>query len=821
MAIRLSRPARQWAQMTYTSADSPHAPGGWGVKETTADLTASMVERLMSGVSTRLDGIPELSTFPSDRELEARPRRLAYSLVDGRVTLWHAVEAGNDASGRPGNVFAHIATETAQGTATRPIQYWRSPDWLVPFGAPEVANARIPSSLSADGVVNPDAFLDFIKVGDRLFVLRWLLDAVSWAVRTSSCAVLLTETPDQAVGWLAAFSYLTAPQLAQQMSFVTFERAHTLSLATLQGFHVICVPRVDVARLVEMSEPFLLLDPRWDLDERAAAERTSWTLPTGRSVPTTCWQEWALDLASLDREHALAVLAATEKVGGQLPAGAEVPLHWPLAVAMMLDEQSVIMAREEKIQEILGFTPSEVLGLPACTALVDELVRTLDAEGWRSFLAANRDRAALCELATARLLTCVLRSPSETDPAMVMTPMLLTGRSRAELRKPVLEAVARAATLAAGAPEDVMEAARITGVLLSMGLQPVPENDVDIPALEPVVDRLRLQLRSPELASRSGDVARLHPQLTSDSRIQATEHGEREARARARTSPPRHHGPAAPSLDVAPHERMGTSSDSWLRDQICDDIAQIFYGMPAGTPECAAIARAVYVAAGLGRGDSPTVDELARKPFLALACANSLVGPDQCLQQILEHAEQIIALNREPSASRFLGQPHLSAAMQRALTCVAVLQCLRPESALTEAPSVEIVARLVEAQEEAHVAALVHLFAPGPEAVTEPATAQYHWAARLIVASAQAEWLGDRSALTIRTGGGDCLGLAVSRRLVRSTTFSATRLRDAIDSQKSAITDERTRAQIHHRISDPMVPTLWPWPVIDANPQRS
>jgi hypothetical protein len=730
MAIRISRPVKQWAQMTYTSADSPDVTGrgGWGVKEATSDLTPLMVDRLRSGVSTRLDGVPELSKFPSDKELAARARRMAYRLDDERVTLWHAVEAGNDASGRPGNVFAHVAVEPVEGTATRPIEYWRSADWLVPFGAPEVANARIPSALRPDGIINREAFLDFIEVGERLFVLRWLLDAVAWAVRTSSTAVLVTETADEAAGWLAAFSYLTAPQLAQQISFVTFERAHTLHFAIQQGFCVICLPRVDLKHLEEMQEPFLLLDPRWDLDEREAAEQKAWRLPTGRSMPTTRWQEWALDLASLDREHALAVLSEMDQVGSQLPSGDDVPLHWPLAVAMMLDERSVIIARGEKVQEILGSTPTELLNLPACALLMDELVSDLDEAGWRDFLATNLDRAALRESV-------------------------------------VLAAVARAKKLSEGGVDDVMEAGRITSLLLDFKLQPVPENDADIPPLEPVLDLLQQRLQAPELASRHAKIALFNAQLT---------------------------------VDATPADRMDTRGEYSLRDQISDDIAQVFSGMQVGTDECAVLARAVYIAAGLKPGVLPAVEELARKPFLALACANSLVGSDISMGLLLEHGKHILALSREPAMSALQRQPGLSAAIQTVLILFAVLQSLQQGPCPTESMTVETVAPLIRSREETHIEALVHMFESGPGPA--PEIHPLGWAARMIVASALALSLGQRSVLTIPTYGGDHLGWVVSRRLAKSSRVSSGGLMGEIDVKLLTIADTSARADVEARI---------------------
>src|SRR5665647_2013088 len=768
MAIRISRPVKPWAQMTHTSSDSASVtgPGGWGVKETTSDLTKPMIEQLMSGVCTRLDGVPELSRFPSDKELQARPRRLAYRPVDGRVTLWHAAEAGNDATGRPGNVFAHVAVEAAGGTATRPIDYWRSPDWLVPFGSQEVAKARIPSSLEPDSTISREAFFELIGDARRLFVLRWLLDSVAWAVRESNNAVLVTETADEAAGWITAFSYLTAPQLAQRISFVTFERAQTLNFAMQQGFHVICVPRVDCERLVDMQEPFLLLDPQWDLDEGEAAEGRPWRLPTGQSIPSTPWQTWVLDLASLDREHALAVLSDTERLGNQFPSGpdalAAVPMHWPLSVAMMIDEQSVIMPREDKIQEILGSTPTELLDLPECTSLLDELISSLDAKRLRKFLATNSDKAALRKLATDR-------------------------------------AVARADAMSGRGSDDVMEAARIVSLLLDFGLQPVPEKDADIPPLEPVVERLKLRLGSSELADRHEEIAHFNPLLkraTGDRRPapeppQPNHHSPLTISEPAPTA--RDHGSVGLLADVALADRTVTSRQPSFPDKISRDLARIFEEMSPGTAQTA---RAVYLVAGLPFGVLPTTDQLATKPFLALACANSLIGPNNRPTLLLEHQEQILALSAESSTAALAVQRGLSDKIQTVLTCLAVLHSLTPDRCRTEPISAETLAVLIKAREQAHLAALVRMFEPGPK--SEPEDDSLGWAAHMIVASVQARTLEERSVLTIPTSEGDSLGWAVSRRLAMSAGLPSAKLVAEIDIKMKLIPDEAVPVSYTH-----------------------
>jgi hypothetical protein len=653
MTIPRGRPTATWAQLTCTSADAPDSgtPGGWGVKETSPGLSRDLVRRMMSGVSARLDGVPGLSKFPSDRELEGRSRRLAYCLVDGHVTLWHSVEAGNDASGRRGNVFVHAVSEALKATATRPIDYWRSEDWLVPFGVQEVASARIPESIGRGAGATIRAFLDFLLTGEvpRVFVLPWLLAAVEEAVRTSTSAVIITDSPDEAAGWLAAFSYLTAPQLAQRISFVTFERADNVHSAMEQGLHLICVPRVDAGRLAELDGNFLVLDPRADLDERKAAHTGVWTLTSGHTVPVTQWQTWVLDLASLDqdRSHATDVLAAMDVVGAQLPAGAAVPMHWPLAVAMMLDERSVIMSREVRIEEILAVTPTELLDLPVCTLLLDELVSAVAPDRWQEFLEAHIDKAGLCEFVTARRLGVALERSSPSELTMGFASASLTSRSRTGLREIALAAALRAVDLSVGEPDDVLEAARIVTLLLDFELRPLPENDAGVPVLEPVIDRLRESLAAPEWLERRGDLGGLHRLLTGQQ--------ARGGPAEIPTAPINERVGPSPVLQPVEHQVVHPESEQALRDEICRNLARLFREKPAGSVESVAIAEAVYVAAGQRRDWVPAVDDLARHPFLAQAYANLVAAADQTSRFLSDNQEQIrllvsdrVALSDQP-----------------------------------------------------------------------------------------------------------------------------------------------------------------------------
>ncbi len=138
--------AGRFGQLTYSSFDRGDGRGGWQVKETSGALTPDEVQTLSSRVATRFDAGVEVGPFPTPDEVVALPRRLVYAPVPGHgMGYWHTAPAGADASGRPGNVFAHVLLDRAPATvdALRPVDLWRSPDWLTPFNSEQVLAAAL------------------------------------------------------------------------------------------------------------------------------------------------------------------------------------------------------------------------------------------------------------------------------------------------------------------------------------------------------------------------------------------------------------------------------------------------------------------------------------------------------------------------------------------------------------------------------------------------------------------------------------------------------------------------------------------------------
>src|SRR5688572_30526320 len=113
-----------WFQLTYASSEAaPGRSGGWDVQQLTPGTPSALESQMRAGVTTRLEALDALDEFPTAAELAARTRRLAFRFDDDGAgsVWWHAVDAGKDATGRPGNVFTHAVAVSGQPDTLRPI----------------------------------------------------------------------------------------------------------------------------------------------------------------------------------------------------------------------------------------------------------------------------------------------------------------------------------------------------------------------------------------------------------------------------------------------------------------------------------------------------------------------------------------------------------------------------------------------------------------------------------------------------------------------------------------------------------------------------
>jgi hypothetical protein len=492
--------------MTYTSADSVAGTrGGWGVKDVSTGASDEVITELRLGVTTRMQEVVETSRFATGAQLHDRPRRLMSRLAEDRVSMWHASAAGPDATGRPGNVFTHAVRQESHVPLLRPIEYWRSESWLAPFGATEVTNARLPADLLLGYVVTRESVVAFIRADmERLYVLEWLLAAVAHALESGVTLALGVESPDEGAMWLGAISYLTSPAHARRISWVTFERAAMVSDLETGGVTIACIPREDVGALVaQAGHAGLVLDLSWSLDE----DHATWQTPETSFPAAPEWQNAMLDVFALDSAETLAVLNRLDTIVWRLrdtDAG-QVPLSWPLWMAMLADDRQVD-ERPTRVVACLAQAPASMTSSPEVQALLAEVL--VDAAATEALLATpGLSDAVAAEIQLVRARAYLSDGWHTGAPASTLSPVVVLSL-KDDSAQLVGQALADAVAKATSEPGEVLAAARLVTFVVSHDIDPPPDSDATerSPGQE-AVETLLARLDDPNLAIDDADRA--------------------------------------------------------------------------------------------------------------------------------------------------------------------------------------------------------------------------------------------------------------------------------------------------------------------------
>lgn len=524
MVVQLQKPAPEWVQLTYTSSDTVGgAQGGWGIKEISAGADEDVVARLRQGVTTRLIEVTETSQFASDEQLKGRPRRLTFREDNGLLMLWHAASAGSDATGRPGNVFTHAAAMRSLDPSVQlqPIEYWRSEDWLAPFGSGDVGAARL-GELRPGTVVTRTSVNEFVRESDRRITLEWLLAAVADMAGKRKSLVLATDTPDEAALWLGAISFLTSSPLARRLSWVTFERVSGVLEAAARGITVICVPRTDLPPLLEADLPdVLVVDPSWTVDEDK--DRNAWAIPqTHRAFHRQpLWQAAMLDVFALPDDHTLRILAEVEgqTAGFEASEIRRLPLHWPLAMALLVDDgKPAVTDRPELIAACLAAAPRGALVSPVLQALRDELEAGGHAALLRQLPSSGRAASAAVPPAfgeadsvgaAVAYVNAGWRSAAR-GPQLTQT----AARKVKELAgESIATAISEVELESSGNVKQLLAAARLVSFVVGYGLLPAPSYDDEPSPLADAVEIIKKRLADPAVRLSPEDLQGLHGSL--------------------------------------------------------------------------------------------------------------------------------------------------------------------------------------------------------------------------------------------------------------------------------------------------------------------
>ncbi|KAB1644317.1 hypothetical protein F8O06_09695 [Pseudoclavibacter sp. CFCC 14310] len=425
--------APRWAQLTYGSMQTG-SKGGWQVKETSGSLSEAESAQLVSQIVTSFNAVRPLPKFPTADDRRDQWRRLVYAPISAtQAAWWHAVECGADITGRPGNVFTHAVLDRDVDAAradpaeepVRPIELWRSPDLLTPFGVKEVDQAALPEGrpvpratyrIDTAGLVG--AFESF----ERLSLLCVLLDAVHASLRGGSRVVLGVDSPDDAAFWVEALSRLTSPVVTRRFGWSLFERAQGLEQVWHRGVHLAAVPLedLDAERRRELIRTCVVIGEHDQISlgglGGSGAPATPHQTADGLAITVTAWSEMTQLLFS-DPDEAVTVLDAIDQVADRVGDLGLTP-EWPLAATIRLQGGGVADDAIEVTSKVVASSSPDAIRDD--TELFETAVQAIDFEvadsadkAWKKTLTTDsRQNRLLHDLCSNSYLRAAVRDPS-------------------------------------------------------------------------------------------------------------------------------------------------------------------------------------------------------------------------------------------------------------------------------------------------------------------------------------------------------------------------------------------------------------------------
>ncbi|MDT4994071.1 MAG: hypothetical protein QOH97_3963 [Actinoplanes sp.] len=380
----------RFVHLTYASlASEADMVGGWQFKQDSGSTPAER-EWTLPDVPTTQDLPEPLSRYPGPDELAAIPRRMAFIAGDDMLPafLVHSVAAGPDATRRPGNVFSQVlldrdlTDELAGEKPVRPIEYWRSPMWLTPYGHDAVRSAHVDEDLPPQlggGVVRDRIIASFKEDPASANRITELLDATDAALAGRTKVVLIVGDPDDAARWIGILSFLASPPTAARLTFSTYER--TAELLT-NGARAM----LSAVLTADFFDPVANHPAIAAGQDRLVFFDLSSDPQVVRYGPEQSQSDWSELIVELFDETAATIverLQMMDAISRDYPEAAASPC-WPLAVAM---------ARTESADEALQVVGAAILRhTPATIDLDPDLALTA-----RTLLArfAGSDRGAL------------------------------------------------------------------------------------------------------------------------------------------------------------------------------------------------------------------------------------------------------------------------------------------------------------------------------------------------------------------------------------------------------------------------------------------
>ncbi|MGP9723239.1 GAP1-N2 domain-containing protein [Corynebacterium sp. AOP40-9SA-29] len=264
---------------TYASfSPSDQRSGGWGVGHRTGELAPFQVDEVIPLIPTHLSDPVALPTFPDREELARRIRRFAWlpapwepvESADTGVFL-ASVPAGQDATGRPGNVFTYVfVSDPGQLPQRDAVKLMFSASVPSPYGKRKVDAAEGPgnaqmteTTVLSEKVI--EGFLDGNSTADELswpqelgrvrphagpVPRREILNFLVARIADGTPVVLLTDVAEGPL-WITALADQLPPTLPADRSFTwsTYEKAATVTDTLAAGVSFAVVPSTEAEKM--------------------------------------------------------------------------------------------------------------------------------------------------------------------------------------------------------------------------------------------------------------------------------------------------------------------------------------------------------------------------------------------------------------------------------------------------------------------------------------------------------------------------------------------------------------------------------------------
>jgi hypothetical protein len=456
---------QRWVQLTYTVVDSTRGDGyagsggGWQVKQASTGLSPDEQELMLRATASVLLPPKGLPRFPSEAEITELPVRLRYAADAGRGIWCQSAPAGPDATGRPDNVFNHAVLDRASARnagpqALRPIQAWRAPGWLRPFGAAATRAAQFDAEAPVHGsYVTRERVVGFLLDPDvyRFDTFALLLDAAAIA----RPVVLAARSVDEAALWIGALSFFMSPQRCAGLSFSTYERAADVMTKTRSeraATAVTSVPWEDLGALAELvpaaDGAILVVDPDGEVVTRTVDGLEYRMTQLEQRVAVSEWSRLAADVCCEPADAVVRVLERLDEVSQGL-RGDEVPA-WPLAAAVAINQSDFPLAARAAVSLALSAVPPDLeLSAPLGPLLVhlsnDHAVSA--AAAWarvEALAAAPAPNPAIVRLAVETYVRQAAADDNwllQRDRPPLPTPVIQFGSQDSARIRPIIESM--------------------------------------------------------------------------------------------------------------------------------------------------------------------------------------------------------------------------------------------------------------------------------------------------------------------------------------------------------------------------------------------